>query len=171
MKIFERHHLKRMPLFSCATMRFMKHMVRNIEELRTLARALIAKSSIVNHQSAIVMALSGELGAGKTTFTQAVAAELGVHESVTSPTFVILKVYALANQLFERLVHIDAYRLEAGSELASLGFDDLAHDPKNLILIEWPEHVADVLPEERIDIKFCITGEEEREIEVGMSPS
>ena len=144
----------------------MKHVIHNVQELQKLASEMVPKFAIHNHKSAIVVGLSGELGAGKTTFTQAVAAALGIFESVTSPTFVILKIYGLENQPFERLVHIDAYRLESGSELASLGFDDLVRDPRNLILIEWPERVEDVLPEERINVRFEIMNDETREVTI-----
>src|ERR1700683_2680478 len=72
---------------------------------------------------ATLITLSGELGAGKTTFTQAVAKALGVEDIVNSPTFVIEKVYNLPEgKGFHRLVHIDAYRLTSNGELAALGF-------------------------------------------------
>ncbi|HEX7651764.1 MAG TPA: tRNA (adenosine(37)-N6)-threonylcarbamoyltransferase complex ATPase subunit type 1 TsaE [Candidatus Paceibacterota bacterium] len=97
---------------------------------------------------ATLVTLSGELGAGKTAFTKAAARALGIDETVTSPTFVLEKIYALPEGgAFERLIHIDAYRLESGAELAPLGFDDLMRAPGNLILLEWPEKVADTLPE------------------------
>jgi tRNA threonylcarbamoyladenosine biosynthesis protein TsaE len=116
--------------------------------------------------NASLVALSGDLGAGKTTFAQAAAAALGVKESVNSPTFIILKVYALFGQRFDHLIHIDAYRLEGGAELMALGFDDLLRDPGNLILIEWPEHVMGILPEERTNIRLHIVEETVREIEI-----
>ncbi len=114
---------------------------------------------------ATLVTLSGELGAGKTAFVQEVARALGVEEVVTSPTFVLEKIYALPNyehrkSLFERLVHIDAYRLESGKELIPLGFDELMEDTDNLILLEWPEKVADMLPEPsvRISLKAFVGG-------------
>lgn len=96
---------------------------------------------------ALVVGLSGHLGAGKTAFVKAVAAELGVTETVTSPTFVIMKMYevpgsASASAAFWRLVHIDAYRLERHADLEALRLEELASDPHNLIMIEWPENVA-----------------------------
>jgi tRNA threonylcarbamoyladenosine biosynthesis protein TsaE len=96
---------------------------------------------------ATLVTLSGELGAGKTTFTQAVARALGVTEHVTSPTFVLMKIYSLpASVAFRQLVHIDAYRLEGGKDLAALGFDEIMQDAGNLVLLEWPEKVQDKLP-------------------------
>lgn len=97
---------------------------------------------------ATLVTLSGELGAGKTTFTQSVARALGVEGSVQSPTFVLMKIYALPETArFKRLVHVDAYRLQGGKELSPLGFDEVLHDKDNLVLLEWPEQVADGLPE------------------------
>ncbi len=95
---------------------------------------------------ALLVALSGELGAGKTSFTQGMADALGIEEPITSPTFVLEKVYELDGQPFERLVHIDAYRLEGDTSLTPLGFDELYADPMNLIVFEWPERVLGQLP-------------------------
>jgi tRNA threonylcarbamoyladenosine biosynthesis protein TsaE len=101
-----------------------------------------------SQRGATLVTLAGELGAGKTAFTKAVASVLGIEEVVNSPTFVLEKIYQLGSEAskFERLIHIDAYRLESGSDLAPLGFDELMKDTGNLILLEWPEKVADALP-------------------------
>ncbi len=104
---------------------------------------------------ATLVTLSGELGAGKTTFTQSVALALGVRESVTSPTFVLQKTYALPKSSFKKLVHIDAYRLTSGSDLAALGMKDTLLEPSTLILLEWPEMVIDGLP--RADVAITLT--------------
>lgn len=112
-----------------------------------------------------VFGLAGNLGSGKTTFTQAVAKALGVNEGVTSPTFVIEKIYKLSGQVFDRLIHIDAYRLESGRELLQLGWHEISSDPKNLIMIEWPERVADILPADLKKINFAFIDEKTREIE------
>lgn len=112
---------------------------------------------------AMLITLSGELGAGKTSFTQGIAQAFGIEESVTSPTFVLEKIYELPEAVargFKRLVHIDAYRLEGGKTLAPLGFDELMEDKHNLIVLEWPEQVADALPpaHARITLKIAETG-------------
>ncbi len=116
---------------------------------------------------AAVLALSGDLGAGKTTLTQALAAALGVRESVVSPTFVIMKAYALPRaecaRGFDRLVHIDAYRLAGGAELEKLGWRELLADPHNLIIVEWPERVADVMPEDALRLSLSHVSETDRE--------
>jgi tRNA threonylcarbamoyladenosine biosynthesis protein TsaE len=74
------------------------------------------------------------------------AHELGITDAVTSPTFVLEKVYTLRGKPFERLIHIDAYRLTGGEDLRALGFDELMGEKGNLVLLEWPEKVADLLP-------------------------
>lgn len=110
--------------------------------------ARFTTSLVPREERATLITLSGELGAGKTAFTKVVARTLGVGETVTSPTFVLEKIYSLGGlaSKFKRLVHIDAYRLEQGSDLVALGFDELMQEPGNLILLEWPEKVSDALP-------------------------
>lgn len=114
---------------------------------------------------ATVIALEGDLGAGKTTFTQAVAQALGVKDEVISPTFIIQKVYALEGQAFKRLVHIDAYRLEASRELAVLGWDELLRDREVLVCLEWPERVADLIPAHAHHVHLRYSDDDTRSIE------
>jgi len=100
---------------------------------------------------AFVIGLSGHLGAGKTSFTKLLAKELGITETVTSPTFVIMKIYEISAGTFsfKRLVHIDAYRLEKRGELEALDFERISSDPQNLMIIEWPENAG--LTKEDVD--------------------
>ena len=116
--------------------------------------------------TATVVALSGELGAGKTTFAQGIARALGIEENVTSPTFVLEKIYQLEGQRFARLIHIDAYRLNDPHELEVLGWTEIIVDPVNLIIIEWPEKVARLIPADAIHIAFTGSGDS-REITYG----
>lgn len=113
---------------------------------------------------ATVVTLSGELGAGKTAFVKAAAKRLGVQEHVTSPTFVIMKIYDLEGQAFKRLVHIDAYRLKGAHHLKVLGWDSLLGDPKNLIFVEWPEQAGDGIPADAVRITLRYSGDNERTI-------
>jgi tRNA threonylcarbamoyladenosine biosynthesis protein TsaE len=115
------------------------------EEAAQFVRALAAPRSA----GAAVVGLSGDLGAGKTAFVQEVARALGVAEPVTSPTFVIMKSYALVpefQQAFDRLVHIDAYRLDDPRELAALRLPAILEDPRALVFVEWPEKTGAYLP-------------------------
>ena len=108
---------------------------------------VLAHSLAPNAANATLVTLSGELGAGKTTFAQAIARSLGVTDHVTSPTFVLAKAYELTGQPFERLIHIDAYRLTEQGGLRTIGFENFFKDPKNLMLLEWPEMVTEELPQ------------------------
>ena len=89
-----------------------------------------------------VLALHGDLGAGKTTFVQGLAAGLGIRAAVTSPTFNIFTLHREAGRV---LVHLDAYRLDSGAQLTDLMIEDFLVPPWWLA-VEWPEKVADWLP-------------------------
>ena len=143
----------------------MKYLSKNNEETLEVAKKFLAKISKNKKTKATVVGLSGDLGSSKTTFTQNLAKVLGVTETVTSPTFVLEKIYLLnGKKKFKKLIHIDAYRLESGKELLSLGFVEIAKDPKNLILVEWPERVMDILSKDLVKIKFNFIDEFKREI-------
>lgn len=151
----------------------MKHDVKNLEELRALAvRVLNIFAQKPQKGTATVIGLSGDLGAGKTAFTKCVASVLGITEVVTSPTFILEKVYiiprgSIVGQRFTKLVHIDAYRLGGGhvsadgtwrdsaeSDMRALDWEALLADENNLVFIEWPEHVKDALPKNMSTISF-----------------
>ena len=97
--------------------------------------------------------LVGEMGAGKTAFTKALAAALGVTEVVTSPTFTLLHTY-----LGERLTihHLDVYRLERTGELDDLGLRELLDEA--VVVVEWGDVVRDVLPEDRLEVGLAAAG-------------
>src|SRR3989344_1150638 len=145
----------------------MKRSVSSAGAMQDFAAEFVAELAR-GASSATVIALSGELGAGKTTFAQAAAKALGVEETVNSPTFVIEKIYQLppldsarGENKFSRLIHIDAYRLKAADELYSLGWSELIADPSNLIIVEWPEHVREAIPQNAHRIQIA-SGEGER---------
>lgn len=117
-------------------------------------------------EKALLIGLSGNLGAGKTTFTQQIAKILNIEEKITSPTFVVMKKYSINFGKFKNLIHIDAYRIEDPNELKILKFFEICDDPENLIFIEWPEKVEEVLPEKRITITFEAAEENSREINI-----
>ncbi len=123
----------------------MKYEISSKEEMKKIAEEFVSKIE-PKESGAVVVGLYGDLGAGKTTFTQAVSEVLGIQENVVSPTFVIEKIYELRDNKFTHFIHIDAYRLDSSSELLTLGFQNIISDPKNIIFIEWPERVADIIP-------------------------
>jgi tRNA threonylcarbamoyladenosine biosynthesis protein TsaE len=131
-------------------------------ELRRAAGEYVSR--LMPGKMARVLALSGDLGAGKTTFVSGIAASLGVTEPITSPTFVIMKIYDLEHAKFERLIHIDAYRLKGMQHLKVLGWNELTKDPTNLICIEWPEMIAEAIPKDAIRIELRYSEGEGRTI-------
>lgn len=148
---------------------------RFVEELKDTTRAEGARGN------AFVVAMYGNLGSGKTTFVKFTASAFGIKNTVTSPTFVIEKIYPirnnghlkrptfkgtgkLENQNFDNLIHIDAYRLKNGEELKSLGWDDIYKNPRNIIFIEWPENIKDIIPKDAKQIEFDFIDENTRAI-------
>ncbi len=132
----------------------MQKTLHTLSELEAEAQDF-AKTLMPLDGTATLVTLSGELGAGKTAFTKALAKALGVEDAVTSPTFVLEKIYVLGEAVpFTRLIHIDAYRLKEGKELAALGFDEVMREEKNLVILEWPEQVDDALPLPAVRIRL-----------------
>ncbi|MBI5126302.1 MAG: tRNA (adenosine(37)-N6)-threonylcarbamoyltransferase complex ATPase subunit type 1 TsaE [Candidatus Taylorbacteria bacterium] len=138
-----------------------------VAETESLASFFISKL-VARPPTAVatVLGLNGDLGSGKTAFTKGIAQALHVQELVTSPTFVIEKIYQLDNSRFANLIHIDAYRLDKGEDLVRLGWDAIIKDPKNLIIVEWPQNVKDIMPANTIDIVFTFVDPATRGIEI-----
>ncbi|KKW41732.1 MAG: hypothetical protein UY92_C0014G0057 [Candidatus Magasanikbacteria bacterium GW2011_GWA2_56_11] len=120
----------------------MEYVSRSPEETRQIAARLAAAL-----RGGDVVALSGDLGAGKTTFVQGLARALGVAAEITSPTFTLMNVYSLVgpDPTLKYLVHIDTYRLKNEDELLAVGAEDYIGDPASLCLIEWPEKIPGLL--------------------------
>ena len=150
----------------------MKVKLNSLEEVDALAVSFVKDVSKKNkHGGAFVVGLQGDLGAGKTAFTKSVARAFGIKGTITSPTFVIEKIYELPQsnlpqkETFSHLIHIDAYRLENSRELTALGWEDIVKNSENIILLEWPERVADILPEDIYMMYFNFIDENTREVE------
>ena len=139
--------------------------ITTLAELELFAEQFLHALEGRASSTATVVALSGDLGAGKTTFVQLLAKKLGVTDVVTSPTFTIMKGYEIVNDSFGRLVHMDAYRIETIDEVRPLRLEEIFTAPKTLFCIEWAEKISVVLPKDAIfiDIK---TVKEVREISV-----
>ena len=151
----------------------MKNLVKSLEEMANFARGIFAKLEKSSQSNqATILALQGDLGSGKTAFVKALAEVLGIKEIVTSPTFVIEKIYTLEKksqntaQSFSKLIHIDAYRLDRPEELAKLGWAEICANPKNLICIEWPERLSSLIPSDALHLRFTFIDEQTREIVV-----
>lgn len=103
-----------------------------------------------------VVALIGELGAGKTILIKGIAAGLGIKKTITSPTFVMMKVYEIKDLKLKikALIHVDAYRLKSGQDLIDIGLKDWLSRADTVTVIEWADRVKDILPQNPITIKI-----------------
>ena len=99
----------------------------------------------IKKKNALILALSGNLGSGKTTFIQGFLRAAGIRRKITSPTFVLIKNYKIQTENYKRVYHIDCYRIKKSKELLDLGLKEILNNPENIVLIEWPERIK----------KFC----------------
>jgi tRNA threonylcarbamoyladenosine biosynthesis protein TsaE len=123
----------------------------NKKDISKISEKILDKSIKTKTNKAMILALSGDLGAGKTTLTQELAKQLGVKDNIVSPTFVIMKIYEIGKDFdkeisFKKLIHIDAYRLESFDELLKIGWEEIIENKDNLVIIEWPEKVKEIIP-------------------------
>lgn len=135
-------------------------------ELRTLLRGEGDTKSFGRHLGSLLrpgdwIALSGELGSGKTTLVSGVLEAIHPGARVRSPTYVLVEVYGAA----PRIVHADLYRLRSGAEYAGLGLTDLAEDDA-LVLVEWADKAAQELPSDRLDLELRYVEEGGRELRI-----
>ncbi|MFA5048183.1 MAG: tRNA (adenosine(37)-N6)-threonylcarbamoyltransferase complex ATPase subunit type 1 TsaE [Patescibacteria group bacterium] len=126
----------------------------------------LAQKMATKLQGGEVLCLIGDLGAGKTAFTKGIASGLGVKNIITSPTFVLMKNYKARFGQIKQLVHIDAYRLDAGSELEYIGATEYFQDCQSITIIEWADKVKDIWPKHAIKINFKILPGNSREIKI-----
>ena len=113
-----------------------------------------------------VIALYGELGSGKTTFTKGLAKGLGITDRVTSPTFVLMKDYDLPSSDNSKLHHLDLYRLDSSDEIKSLDLNELVSQAANIFVIEWAQKANQEELKNAIKIRFNIIDENTREITI-----
>src|SRR3990167_5181619 len=106
---------------------------------------ILAKKLAQTLRGGEVIALYGNLGAGKTVFAKGIAAGLGVITTITSPTFTLMNVYPVKPRGITTLVHIDCYRLHNASELVAIGVSEYLNNPQTVTVIEWAERVESLL--------------------------
>ncbi len=124
----------------------MKKTLSSEEQTKKFAESLAEEIKEKPSDKATIIALEGDLGSGKTKFTQFFAESLGIEQRVVSPTFLIIKEYNLPKGKYETLYHIDAYRVEEKG-LLNLGFKEIAQNPKNIVIIEWADKIRNLVPE------------------------
>lgn len=157
----------------------MKVIAKTLEDTRQFAKDLIVEISKRVSDRALVLDLKGDLGAGKTTLVQMIGHELGVTETIQSPTFVLMKTYDIqyppakdlpdrawrAGSIFKHLIHIDAYRIEHIEEVKILRLDEVFADPSNIVCIEWAEKIKEIMPEDAIKVECELLGGDEHRYE------
>jgi len=141
----------------------MKIVTKSARETKEFAEKLAHKILGRKHSKhAYVLALAGELGAGKTTFVQGFFKGLGIKVRATSPTFIIFRRHSIPSYAshgskvisYKSVFHMDAYRLSGDKDLAPLGFEEIINDPKNILLVEWAGNIRNALPGETKWIEF-----------------
>ena len=142
-----------------------KYLTYSAAQTKNLGKKLAQKLlNSLPKEKALVVALKGDLGSGKTTFLQGFAKRLGIKTKILSPTFIILKKFQIPNSKFKYFYHIDCYRIKKPEEILGLGFKEIISDPQNIIAIEWAEKINKLLPKQSIILDFKLKGEKEREI-------
>jgi len=142
-----------------------KYKTKNSLETQDLGKNF-AKEALLQplKNTAVVLALHGNLGGGKTTFLQGLANGLGIKDKILSPTFVIMKRFKIPKSKFKNFYHIDLYRIENGKDAGSLEINEIIKNPENIVAIEWPEKIKKILPPKTIKISFKFIDDNNREI-------
>lgn len=144
--------------------------IKSKNQTKKLAQLLyqaVFKEKIINN-NALVLVLSGDLGAGKTTFARGFIRSAGIRKKIASPTFVLIKNYKLRIKNYgnyKNIYHIDLYRLKTAKDILDLGLKEILENPRNIVLIEWPEIIKRYLPKGVIWVEFE-HGEKENERQI-----
>lgn len=136
-------------------------MLLKIDSINDLPEAADAILEALNGRS--IVAFWGEMGAGKTTLIRALCDRLGITDTVTSPTFALVNEYH--TETGEPIYHFDFYRINRIEEVFDFGYEEYFYSG-NLCLIEWPEKIEGLLPEETLSVRIRITSDESRTIEI-----
>ncbi len=169
----------------------MKHkkvfITNSFEETQKVGEDFVStylQGEALRKKQALILALHGDLGCGKTTFVQGLAKGLGIKRRIISPTFIIVRKYNFRNYSSSKaqrsrevikanssrkartinFYHIDLYRIENQKDIKMLGIEEIMSDPKNIVVIEWAEKIKDLLPKERIVIHFKYMSDNKRKI-------
>ena len=130
---------------------------------KKIAQKIIRKNK---RKKALVLALIGDLGGGKTTFLKGFARGLGIKEKILSPTFVLIKKFniKLRTSNFKHFYHIDCYRIEKPKEILDLGLREIINNPKNIVAVEWADKIQKILPKKTFFLEFEVLGRNKRKI-------
>src|SRR3989344_8042256 len=134
------------------------HLIKINYTRRQSRKSLLSAGLKTNSKKAIILALEGELGAGKTVFVRGVAKALKIRAKIKSPTFNLIKKYSLSPNTRYKILdtkylyHLDCYRLRDHRDLKILGIKEILDDSKNIVLIEWSDRVKKILPKNHIKV-------------------
>jgi tRNA threonylcarbamoyladenosine biosynthesis protein TsaE len=154
----------------------MQHKTTSPKETQAIATLLGRElgNAHIHRSGALIIAFTGDLGSGKTTFIQGFARGVGIKRRMVSPTFTLMRRYAIPKTSpayrsgFRSLVHMDAYRVHTPRELTVIRFGDWISDPTAIVLIEWAELVRRLIPKTALSVRFSHgTRENQRTIAIG----
>ena len=140
----------------------MKFVSKSPKETQKIAADLAHK--IIKIKKGVIIALEGELGAGKTTFIQGFAKALGIESKIKSPTFVLMKKYSIKNGI--NLYHLDCYRVSDEKDLKIPEINEIITESCDIVLIEWAERVQKILPKKHLTVHIDHISEKERKITI-----
>ena len=132
------------------------------KETQKIAADLAQK--IIKSRKGAVIAMEGELGAGKTTFIQGFMASLGIEEKVKSPTFVLMKKYQTSDGT--SLYHMDCYRIADHKDMRIPEIEEIFNEQGSIIFIEWAERIREIIPKNNITVHIDHINENERKITI-----
>ena len=148
----------------------MEYVTENAQETKKLGKKIgnyIKGRADVLKKGAFVVALCGDLGSGKTTFTKGVAKSLGVKRRIISPTFILIRRYVCGGGV-ESFYHIDLYRIEGKikNQLREIGFDEILKSKRSVVLVEWADKGKSIFPKDTVWVKFEYISENTRKIKI-----
>ncbi|OGN01068.1 MAG: tRNA (adenosine(37)-N6)-threonylcarbamoyltransferase complex ATPase subunit type 1 TsaE [Candidatus Yanofskybacteria bacterium RIFCSPLOWO2_02_FULL_43_10] len=143
----------------------MEFISKNVKETQKIAADLARK--IIKTKNGTVVALEGELGAGKTVFVKGFVKTLGIKSKIKSPTFVLMKKYKVPHGNY--LYHLDCYRIRDHKDLKIPEFKEIIHEPHNIVLIEWAERVKAIIPKKHITVHIDHISRNKRKIQISKS--
>jgi tRNA threonylcarbamoyladenosine biosynthesis protein TsaE len=153
------------------------HNVLSDQKMRQLGKSLarkICENGARPRRKAFVVALEGDLGAGKTQFAKGFAKGLGIKQTINSPTFVICRSYMIPSRVpkkcrrFDKFFHIDCYRLRSAAEAKKIGLAEILANPRHIVAIEWPQTIKKILPRDTLWINFKTTSKTTRRVTVAL---
>ena len=117
-------------------------------------------------KKATILLLRGDLGGGKTTFLKGFAKGLGIEREILSPTFIIVRKFPLKSLSFHSFYHLDCYRINFSRNIKEIGIKKILNDPFNIVAIEWPQRIINLIKKPYFEIRFSILSPKKREIVV-----